>query len=67
MSESDDLPETGFVRIKKILRHFPVSRSSWWAGVREGRYPEPVRLGPRTTAWRVEDIRELIRRLGDKS
>ena len=58
------LPETGFVRLKIVLVHIPVSPSTWWEGVRSGRYPESVRLGPRITAWRVEDIRELIRRLG---
>ena len=58
------LPATGFVRLKIVLAHIPVSPSTWWEGVRSGRYPESVRLGPRITAWRVEDIRELIRRLG---
>jgi len=38
----------------------PVKRSSWWAGVKTGRYPKPVKLGPRMTAWRVEDIRAFI-------
>lgn len=38
----------------------PVSTSTWWEGVKDGRFPRPVKLGPRTTAWRVEDIRELI-------
>jgi predicted DNA-binding transcriptional regulator AlpA len=37
-----------------------VSKSTWWAGVKEGRYPQPVKLGRRITAWRVEDIRKLI-------
>jgi hypothetical protein len=41
---------------------FPVGRSSWWAGIKSGRFPKPVKLGPRTTAWRVEDIRALIER-----
>lgn len=38
----------------------PVSRSTWWAGVRSGRYPAPVKLGPRITAWREADIQRLI-------
>jgi predicted DNA-binding transcriptional regulator AlpA len=38
----------------------PISASSWWEGVRRGRYPQPVRLGPRTTCWRAEDIRALV-------
>ncbi len=54
------LPETGFVRLPEVLKVFPVSKSTWWAGVKERRYPQPVKLGPKITAWRVEDIRELI-------
>ena len=55
------LPEAGFVRLHHVLRVFPISRSSWYAGVRAGKYPKPVRLGPYTTAWRAEDIHALIR------
>lgn len=54
------LPETGFLRLKQVLQFFPVSRSSWWDGVKQGRYPQPVKLSPRVTAWRAEDIRALI-------
>ena len=39
---------------------FPVSRSTWWAGVRSGRYPPPIKIGRRCTAWKVEDIRMLL-------
>ena len=38
----------------------PISRAAWWAGVKTGKYPSPVKLGPRTTVWRAEDIRKLI-------
>lgn len=61
---NDDLPATGFVRLARIIPPkgpIPVSKSTWWAGVKDGRYPKPVKLGPRITAWRVEDIHELIR------
>jgi prophage regulatory protein len=54
------LPETGFIRVDEILELFPVGRTTWWQGVRYGKYPKPVKLSPRTTAWRVEDIRNLI-------
>ena len=60
------LPETGFIRLKNIIAPhgpIPVSRSTWWAGVKSKRFPQPVKLGPRFTAWRVEDIRALIERL----
>jgi prophage regulatory protein len=57
------LPVSGFVRLASILAPLgpiPVGRSTWWAGVKAGRFPKPVKLGPRTTAWKVEDIRALI-------
>ena len=54
------LGETGFLRLPDVLKAFPVSRSSWWEGVRSGKYPKPVKLGPNTTAWRLEDVRVLI-------
>ena len=72
MNSTNPLPETGYLREAQILGRpnrnppspaiIPVSRSTWWAGVRTGRFPRPVKLGPRITVWRVEDIRELIER-----
>jgi predicted DNA-binding transcriptional regulator AlpA len=56
------LPETGFIRLPEILRVIPVGKSTWWAGVKTGRFPKPVKLGPRITAWRVEEIRALIQK-----
>lgn len=70
------LPETGYLRLAQIVGKpatdtapaipaiIPVSKSTWWAGVRSGRYPQPVRtLGDRITAWRIEDIRAMIERV----
>lgn len=54
------LPETGFVRLSTILKIIPIGKSSWWDGVKKGKFPQSVKLGTRTTAWRVEDIRNLI-------
>ena len=61
-----NLPETGFLRLAAIVAPhgpIPVSKSTWWQGVRDGRFPKPVKLGPTTTAWRVEDIRRLIEKV----
>lgn len=66
------LPEIGLARLSQIIGDpnanppippiIPVSKSTWWAGVASGRFPKPVRtLGSRITAWRVEDIRALIK------
>jgi len=38
----------------------PVSKTAWWAGVKAGRYPKPIKLSPRVTVWRAADIRALI-------
>lgn len=61
MQSYSTLPETGYLRLTQVLAIIPVSKSTWWAGVRDGRYPQPTRaLGQRITAWRCEDIRALI-------
>ncbi len=60
MQHTDLLPEIGFVRIKTILKIIPVGKSTWWEGVKDGRFPKPVKIGERTTAWKVEDIKNLI-------
>jgi len=69
---SHTLPETGYVRLSQIVGNLkadppippiiPVSKSTWWAGVKSGLYPRPVKLGPRVTVWHIEDIREFISR-----
>ena len=64
--------DVSFLRLCQIVRTknsvgdplIPISKSSWWAGVRSGRFPAPVKLGPRTTAWRSSDIAELLKKLG---
>lgn len=55
-----NLPETGFIRLPQVLAIFPVGKSTWWAGVKAGKYPQSVKLSPRITAWHVDSIRKLI-------
>lgn len=62
------LPETGYLRLAQIVGNkkagipalIPVSKSTWWQGVKSGRYPQPIKLSERCTAWRVEDVLALI-------
>jgi len=69
---SNQLPEAGFLRIWQIVGNkktntpalIPISRTSFLNGVKSGKYPKPVKLGERTTAWKIEDIRALIASLG---
>lgn len=67
------LPETGYLRLPQIIGKpkaeppipalIPVSKTTWWAGVKSGRFPKGVKLSERCTAWRVEDIRALIEQM----
>lgn len=64
------LPEIGYVRLCDIIGDrkadppipavIPVSKSTWWAGVKSGRFPTPVKIGPGITAWRWTDIGTVI-------
>jgi prophage regulatory protein len=67
LTANSRFPDTGFLRLPQIIAPhgpIPVSKSTWWAGVKDGRFPKPVKLGPRTTAWRVEAIQQLINKAG---
>lgn len=52
------------LRINQVLNLVPVGRSTWWAGVKTGRFPTPVKLGQRATFWKERDIVELIAQAG---
>lgn len=62
------LPETGFLRLSHIVGNkkkghapiYPVSKSTWWQGVKDGRFPQPIRISKGITVWRIEEIRALI-------
>ena len=63
---TDSLTEMRFLKLNKILELIPVSKSTWWNNVNIGLYPAPVKISKRVTAWRVDDIRQLLDQLGDK-
>jgi prophage regulatory protein len=53
-------PSAGYLRLPEVLSIFPVSKSTWWAGIKSGKYPPGVKLSQRITAWKIEDIRTLL-------
>ncbi|NLW80506.1 MAG: AlpA family phage regulatory protein [Desulfovibrionales bacterium] len=55
------------VRLPEVLKIIPVKKSTWWDGVRDGRYPRGIKLSPRTTAWKLSEIYSLIDRLDAES
>jgi predicted DNA-binding transcriptional regulator AlpA len=54
------LPRTGFLRLPQVLALIPVSKTTWWAGIKAGRYPAGVKISSRVTAWRAEDVAALL-------
>lgn len=70
------IPETGFVRLSQIIGNpklnppvvgvIPVGKTCWWKGVKSGRFPQPVKVSERCTAWRAEEIHDLIRRISEE-
>ena len=61
MSYETEFPQTGFVRIWQIIAPYgpiPVSRSTWWLGIKQGRFPKGTKLGG-VTVWRAEEVRAL--------
>jgi predicted DNA-binding transcriptional regulator AlpA len=70
------IPEIGFLRVSHIVGNLkanppvlpiiPIGKSSWWAGVRSGIYPQPLKLSPQVTVWRIDDIKALIAEIEDR-
>ncbi|TAM17608.1 MAG: AlpA family phage regulatory protein [Candidimonas sp.] len=54
------LPETGFARLPIVAPAAGVAGSTIWLWVRKGKFPRPVKVSERVTAWRVEDVREWM-------
>jgi prophage regulatory protein len=65
---NNPIPETGFLRLPQIIGDpkknippiIPVKKSTWWKGCINGQFPAPIKLSPRVTVWRAEDIRALV-------
>jgi prophage regulatory protein len=57
--------EERLLRLKQVLEIIPVSKSSWWAGVKDGKYPASVKYG-RSTFWINSDIQNLINHIIQK-
>jgi predicted DNA-binding transcriptional regulator AlpA len=59
------LPEDGYIREAQLIASFlPVSRATLWRMLRDGRFPAPVKITSRISAWRVEDVRRWMEKGG---
>lgn len=62
-----NLENESLLRLPQVLKINPISKSAWWQGCKDGRYPKPVKLGPRTTVWKASDISAFMRQLSRSS
>ena len=68
------LPQAGFLKLNQIIGDtkasppipaiLPIGRTTFLNRVKDGTYPQPIRLGVRSVAWRLQDIFELIEKIG---
>ena len=47
----DALPSAGYVTAEWVKRHYAISNSTLYKWISEGRFPAPVRIGPRAVRW----------------
>lgn len=61
--------ENRLLRVRDIVKPsglLPISVATWWRGVHQGKFPQPVQsriLGSRITVWRLSDINLLIKEI----
>ncbi len=68
LKKSIPISRRGFFRLKQIIGDpknnieplLPISKSGFYAGIKAGKYPAPIKLSPRVSVWRVEDIMQLL-------
>lgn len=65
--QQESISRPFFMRLPQVLVEIPVSKSTWWSGIRDGRFPKPVKLSKRTTAWLRSDIDDLCERIQKQS
>jgi len=58
-TDLSNLPDKAIIRLPDVLRLYPVSKSHWWQGIADGRYPKPIKLGLRARGWRISDVLAL--------
>lgn len=60
-TKASRLPEGYYIRTADLVPHIiPVSRSTLWRMVRQGRFPKPVKISQNKVLWRVADVKNWI-------
>lgn len=65
--KQEPFSSTVFLRLPEVLKLIPVCRATWYNGMKDGRYPKPVKLSAKAIGFRVDDIQKLITELGSQT
>lgn len=62
------MPEDKMLTIREACRFFggddkPLDPTTFYRGIREGRFPKPVKLTPRFSRWRLSECEAYRNRL----
>ena len=49
------------LRLPTVLERIGLSKSTLWRLIKDGEFPEPIKLGPRATGWLEEEVEAWIK------
>ncbi len=52
-----------YLRVKSVAERLDVSKSTVWRLSQQGVLPKPIKLSPRTTVWRSDEIDEAVNKI----
>ncbi|HEX7689706.1 MAG TPA: AlpA family phage regulatory protein [Burkholderiaceae bacterium] len=61
------LPSEGFIDEEVFCALLTVKRSTFWQGIKDGRYPKPVKVSARKNGWPVAKVRALFASLAGQA
>jgi predicted DNA-binding transcriptional regulator AlpA len=75
ISHKQQLTTIAFLRIWQIIGDskrgiepiLPIGRTTFLNGVKSGIFPQPVKLGVRTVAWKSGEIMAMVESIGAKA
>lgn len=50
----------GFIRAPELAKELAIGESTLWRWSQKRKFPAPLRLSPRVTAWRVSDVNDWL-------
>ena len=55
-----ELPSSGYIRQSQLLAILPFSAATLWRSVKSKKFPQPIKLSERVTAWPVAEVKAWI-------